>query len=408
MNNIKINTILAFCLIFVVQTVCFAQQNELNKLIDEIKAESKANHSTSLLIMHKGNLLVEEYDEKTPKAHNIQSITKVVGNLAIGKLISDGKISSIDVPLYNYYPELKFGLKKQITLRHILSHTSGLDPFFDNEMSEVSALQVSLAADMTEIPGERWRYNNMAINLLTGIVRKASGLEFDKYIEENIFKPIGISKVSWIKDGSGKALAFGGCELTPRQLLTFGEFAKNKGNWKGKQIVSKNWFDLNIPTSGSSRLFGAKGAPYIYSLTWKVESDESKETYEISKDELESLRKCGIEESIIKPFEKFADKGKIGKEYWDIFDSAFSGPTGNRDFMGKIRECGISFTTVNFQIIGYGHTGGGGQYLFVFPEKDLIFVRTVSQEQYEKFKEDAKNTNWLNIQTRISQLFDKL
>lgn len=408
MKHIKLKTISAFCLIFVIQTVCFAQQTELDKLIDEIKIESKANHSTSLLIMHKGNLLVEQYDEKTPKAHNIQSITKVVGNLAIGKLIGDGKISSIDVPIYNYYPELKFGLKKEITLRQILNHTSGINPLYENEMEEGSALQVGLAADMTENPGEKWRYNNMAINLLTGIVKKASGLEFDKYIDENIFKPIGITKVNWIKDGSGKALAYGGCELTPKQLLTFGEFAKNKGIWNGNRIVSKSWFDLNIPASGSSSLLGIKGTPYNYPLTWKLETDEKKETYEVTKEEIESLRKCGIEERIIKPFEKLADKGKIGEEFWNVFLEAFTKPTDNLTFVTKLRECKITFATVNYTVNGYGHTGGGGQYLLIFPEKDLIVVRTVSSEQYEKFEQDAKNPNWANVQTRISRLFDKL
>ncbi len=126
------------------------------------------------------------------------SATKSVVSLAIGRLIDDGKIKSLDQPVCDFYPEWKQGKKRQITVRHLLNHTSGLqnNPMATEIYDSPDFVQFALAADVSDDPGrEASLYNNKRRqpprrDRPEGVGRAG----WTSTSGEKIFKPLGITE----------------------------------------------------------------------------------------------------------------------------------------------------------------------------------------------------------------------
>src|SRR5688500_5074079 len=94
--------------------------------LDSLLQRARATHSDALVVMHDGRIIVEEYFGTPVAPIYIASISKAPSSIAILKLLSDGKIQSIDQTVMDFYPPWRQGQKKNITLRMLLDHTSGL------------------------------------------------------------------------------------------------------------------------------------------------------------------------------------------------------------------------------------------------------------------------------------------
>ncbi len=114
-----------FCLFLLFIGPCSAQ--DFNRdLLKTIIKKGGQTHSNAIIIIQNNKVLVEDYYNRKPKPEYIASAGKSLVSLAIGKLIDDGKIRSLDQPVYEFYPEWKQGTKQDITIRMLLNHTSGL------------------------------------------------------------------------------------------------------------------------------------------------------------------------------------------------------------------------------------------------------------------------------------------
>ncbi|MCL2197801.1 MAG: beta-lactamase family protein [Defluviitaleaceae bacterium] len=136
------------------------------------------------------------------------SAGKVFVATAVLKLISEGKLS-MDETIGGL---LDFNLNQispDITIRQLLNHTSGIPDYFDEaEMDEYAELWVNFpnykirkSSDITPLyifkpmmykPGERFKYNNTGYVVLGLVIEKITGIPFDKYLEEAIFRPCGM------------------------------------------------------------------------------------------------------------------------------------------------------------------------------------------------------------------------
>jgi len=93
-----------------------AQKKLDSKVLDTLIKHAELTQSDALVIFLEGKLYSEYYFGKEPKRIEAMSSTKSIVNLAIGKLITDSLIKSIDQPIYDFYPEWKQGQKKEITI----------------------------------------------------------------------------------------------------------------------------------------------------------------------------------------------------------------------------------------------------------------------------------------------------
>jgi len=139
----------------------------------------------------------------TPQTvYRIASITKTFTSTAILQLRDKGKLQ-LDDPVTKYLPwfEIRNNFKDypEITIWHILTHTSGLPgeaayPYWtDHIFPTVEQIKEALPNQEMIYPCEtKWNYSNLAMSLLGYIVEEVSGKKFDEFIEKNIFQPLGM------------------------------------------------------------------------------------------------------------------------------------------------------------------------------------------------------------------------
>ena len=135
------------------------------------------------------------------------SVSKTFVATAILQLVEKGKIK-LDDKLITYLPyfKLKDENYKNITIRQMLNHTSGIgdveDYEWDKPQNDEAAPERyvrSLENDkMRFAPGKDWAYSNTAFEILGVVIAKVSGMPFETYIKENIMKPLGMEHSSFI------------------------------------------------------------------------------------------------------------------------------------------------------------------------------------------------------------------
>jgi len=136
----------------------------------------------------------------------IASVTKTLVAAAVLTLLQDGKLA-LDQPAANWLPSRwveKMPNRDQVTLRHLLQHTSGLStyPVYDwflQTHSSSSTLVIPPERAVLEAlngtasaPGSKWEYNNAGFLLLSYVLEKASGLPYDLYLQRTLFQPLGM------------------------------------------------------------------------------------------------------------------------------------------------------------------------------------------------------------------------
>jgi len=123
------------------------------------------------------------------------SLTKVVATTpSIWLLIERGKIE-LDAPVSRYIPEFRGGWRDEITIRHLLTHTSGLRPDLDLTppwSGYDTAIRMAIAEEPRQRPGYTFRYSDINFELLGEIVKRVSGDPLDIFAAREIFEPLGM------------------------------------------------------------------------------------------------------------------------------------------------------------------------------------------------------------------------
>jgi CubicO group peptidase (beta-lactamase class C family) len=154
-------------------------------------------------------------------------------------LLDEGLIQSLDTQLSVFYPDLIHSTKGNITIQHILTHTSGLKTLgHDNDLSNASdIIDYTLHLEVETMPGTVSKYNNEAVSLISGIVKHVSGDSLEAYLAKKLFKPLGITRWEWLKDRSQNPLPYAGLSLTGLDLAKFAYLFLKKGVWENKKII---------------------------------------------------------------------------------------------------------------------------------------------------------------------------
>jgi CubicO group peptidase (beta-lactamase class C family) len=206
----------------------------------DLARDAVARHTDQLIVMERGQVVLEYRAPSSDSSIHIMSVTKSVAVLAVGFLLADGKLDSLDQPLSSVFPEWRQGRKRGITLRHLLAHTSGLqdEPNAGLEVEPArDVVQLALAAELSSAPGERFQYNNKAVNLISELVRRSTDTDLASYLNARLFRPLGIVDPRWIRDQAGNPYVMAGLFLSADQLARIGQLVLNEGNWRGQQLL---------------------------------------------------------------------------------------------------------------------------------------------------------------------------
>lgn len=194
--------------------------------------------------------------------HSLQSVSKTVTSILIGIARDEGfpiNLDSAILPLFKEYNiDMNDKLKMSITLRDMLTMQSGISwdessAYADDSSNNCTIMELEddwiqyvLDQPMDTIPGTKFVYNSGVTMLLGKILSMATGQSMDKWAEEKLFNPLGITDYYWKKTPLGEVDAEGGLYLKPHDLARIGYMVLQKGKWKDQQIVSEDWLNQSV------------------------------------------------------------------------------------------------------------------------------------------------------------------
>jgi CubicO group peptidase (beta-lactamase class C family) len=176
----------------------------------------------------------------------------------VGAAIQDGYINSLEDTVSDYISDLRGSAYDDVTIRQLLSMSSGVrwnedyeDPNADVAQFNNAAPEAGMDATVSYMrklprahpPGEVWNYNTGETNLIGVLVSSATGRSLAQYLQERIWHPAGMeAEATWLQGKSGHEIA--GCcvQATTRDFARFGLFVLANGAVAGQQIVPPDWF----------------------------------------------------------------------------------------------------------------------------------------------------------------------
>ena len=209
----------------------------------------------------------------------IASMSKPVTGSAVMMLQDEGKLS-VDDPVAKYIPELgqlklADGAAAHVTLKHMMTHTSGMGEATADESAAAKTLADLIPAYATKpvafAPGSAWKYCQSGINGLCRVVEVVSGMSFADFLDRRLLGPLGMKSTTfypnekqftrWVRPSqveNGKlvevsngrfsreqvlrrdrpALGNGGLFSTAEDYSKFARMMLNEGEWKGKRYLS--------------------------------------------------------------------------------------------------------------------------------------------------------------------------
>ena len=251
----------------VLDTIVASQPSSPNTVtrasFDELLASTE---TTAFLIIKDDRLIYENYFNgyERDSINTSFSVAKSFVSALVGISIDEGLIDSVDDPITKYIPELqnKDSRYSAITIKNLLSMASGLryleeeTPFSDDTKTyyDPNLRAIALSAVIEGEPGERFHYNNYNYLLLGITLERATGMPVAKYMEEKLWKPLGMeAPASWSLDSetNGFEKMESGINARAIDFAKFGRLYLNNGsNWNGEQTISEKW--VSTSTSANS------------------------------------------------------------------------------------------------------------------------------------------------------------
>ena len=337
-------------------------------------------HSDHLLILYDAHVVLERHWDDDAAPIETQSLTKSIVALAALALVADGDLPSLDVPLHRFFPEMARDGRRAITLRHVLTQSTGLDAS-DGVNQADDRLAYARALRLKHSPGTRFRYNNAACQLLAGVVAQAAGAPLDEYMSRRLFAPLDILRAKWSRDRAGTVQAYFGLELTSRDLARIGLLMLNEGQWQHSQVLPASLIREAVAPSRTSLSYGL----LFWRRTTLTQSQAALERY---------------------PFLEPLTKRRFRNE--DQYFRAVRRHTSKAVAHGLVIAHPLHIPLLDERPdrdTGYYAVGGLGQRLAVYPKRGIVAVR-----QHRRRPGDAqheKTVHWRSFNEDIEGLFSQ-
>ena len=214
--------------------------------------------------------------------HTLQSVTKSIAATVIGTAMQKGRIKGTERPFLDFFKDRDLSRidprLRRATLADLLTMRSGIEwhendrPLDDSNTTvqlEKSKdwIQFTLDQPMDAAPGTRWSYNSGGSQLMSGIIRAATGQHIDEYARLSLFGPLGIRDFHWKKTPTGHPDTEGGLYLSAPDLAKIGLLYLRDGQWDGTRLLPSGW----VATATTPHVTGLQGG-WGYGYQWWVMS----------------------------------------------------------------------------------------------------------------------------------------
>ena len=299
-------------------------QGILSSKIETIVETLSELGTKKLLIIRNDKVVCEWFApgfHDTLRTHFTASLAKaIVSGLSLAVAMNDGFISP-DEPVCNFIPAWRNeNVKSKITIRHLATHTSGIDDAEVSEKIQKNMIAKGLhthmdlpgwkgsfwrqdinpfvlardSADVIFTPGTNFCYSNPGIGLLnyavTASIKKSGYESINTYLKERVFEPIGIKETEYSvgynktfdTDGLQLVPGWGGADFTANAVARIGRLMLNNGNWEGKQLIdsviinqvlSYNGYELPELNTLGIKHWATTGNGFAPTLGWYCNHD---------------------------------------------------------------------------------------------------------------------------------------
>ena len=245
----------------------------------------------SVLVARHGKLVYEAYfDGDASTLRDTRSATKSITDVLVGIAIDEHKLNGVDAKILALLPEHARKIqnvdlrKSAITVEDFLTMSSPLECDDWNDASRGNEERMYVVEDwaqfILDLPirgrmhlgekveappyGRNFSYCTGGVFALSEVVAKVTGLRTDRYAQEKLFAPLGVTRVEWVYSPMNVPQTGGGLRLSSRDLLKVAQLYLDGGQWHGKRIVSEGW--VKASTAPHARIDEATEYGYLWWL----------------------------------------------------------------------------------------------------------------------------------------------
>lgn len=252
-----------------------------------LDAYMQTDHIKGVIVLQNNKIRLEEYAEGVDKKSvwTSFSMAKSVSSMLLGVALKEGDIGSLDDKLQKYIPALKGRDYGKVSVRELLTMTSGIEwnEDYSDPNSDVAQMYESpCREDESHIltymkslksahePGTHWNYSTGETDLVGILIQKATGKSLAEYLSEKIWQPRGMQHCAyWLADEcSHLNIGGSGLSATLRDYARLGTLMLQDGEYKGEKILSEKWME-----NATSLLYKTndEGGGYGY-LWWRYKN----------------------------------------------------------------------------------------------------------------------------------------
>lgn len=245
----------------------------------DVKDYMKSQRTSALVIVHDGKVVLEEYGLGFgPEGKWTSfSVAKSLTSTMVGAAVKDGHIKSLDDKVSTYIAGLKGSEYDNVTVRQLLTMTSGVrwNEDYEDPKSDVARFNEHKAEDGLDVTvsymrklgreapaGEKWVYKTGETNLIGVLVSEATGKPLAEYLSEKVWAPFGMEQdATWLLGSTGHEIS--GCciQAATRDMARFGLFIMGGGMAGGKQVLPDGWIEAATTRQAD---IGVAGKGYGY------------------------------------------------------------------------------------------------------------------------------------------------
>lgn len=330
--------------------------------------------------MSKGdNILINKsfgtytYENNSKKVENesmfdVASLTKVLSTTPVVMKLVQKKMLDLNYPLSDFYSEFNDENKKNITIRHLLTHTSGLPPYVEyykrkDISSKNDIINNIVGLELDYEPDSKMVYSDLGMILLSDIISKVSSSSLDRLSYYYFYKPLGMKNTFFMPNEKYKL------EILPTE---YDDYYRNR-------LIQGEVHDENAFLLG-----GVSGHAGLFS----------------NADDIAKISKLYVDEGV------FKGRRYLKKNIINLFTSQSSNPVKSDRALGwdTPSKDGRSSAGDYFSNGSYGHLGFTGTSLWIDPEKEIIIIfltnriyPTRAKKGIYKVRRDLHNSIMNNI-----------
>ncbi|WP_209349145.1 serine hydrolase [Pontixanthobacter sp. CEM42] len=258
-----------------------APKDQLARQIDDLFTKEELGETRALLVMHGGTIAAERYADGYDADTRFVSwsMAKTVTAVMIGMLVADGRLrldESVPEPRWSQTgdPRGEITLRQLLQMRSGLRHTEAGDPPYNS--SEVQMLFREGRDDMADWatsqpleaePGAKFEYSSNTTVILADIAARvltkstnpdARREAVDTFLRTRLFGPLGMDSMVPEYDANGTLIGGSLMHATARDWGKFGEFLRNKGSFRGSQLIPRKWITFMTTPSPRSGFYGGQ------------------------------------------------------------------------------------------------------------------------------------------------------